>query len=103
MLCIAAQCRFNGLFHPILVIDQLAIRFVWKISVIYLALNEYLHAPRVGIWFIEVEVDATDVWSFENINADAMSTNKPDSSWNSAHTTQLSRKNEMRGGARLAG
>ena len=54
MLYIAAQCRLNGLFHTILIINQLTIRFIWKISVIHSALNEYLHTPRVGIWFIEV-------------------------------------------------
>ncbi len=95
MLCICAQCRLNGLFHTILVIDQLSIGFVWKISIVHLALNEYLHTPRVRVRFIEVEVDATDVWGFENINTEAMRTNKPDGSRDCAHTTQLSRKDVL--------
>ena len=95
MLCITAQCRFNGLFHTILVIEKFSIGFVWEISVVHLALKEYLHSPRVGGRFIEIKVDATDVWGLENINADAMRTNKPDGSRNSMHTTQLSRKDVL--------
>lgn len=95
MLCIAAQCRLNGLFHTFLVIDQFSIGFIWKISVVHLALNEYPHTPWVGVRFIEIKVDATHVWGFENINADAMRTNKPDGSRDSTHTTQLSRKDVL--------
>ena len=91
MLCIAAQRRLNGLFQTFLVIDQFSIGFVWKISVVHLALNEYPHTPWVWVRFIEIKVDATDVWGFENINADAMGTNKPDGSRDSTHTARLSR------------
>jgi hypothetical protein len=36
------------------------------------ALNKYRHTPRVGIGFIEIEVDATNVWGLEDIHADTM-------------------------------
>lgn len=95
MLCITAQCCLNGLFHSILVIDQFSIGFVWKVSVVHLALDEYLHTPGIGVRFIEIKVDATDVWCFENINADTMRTNKPDGSRDSTHATQLPRKDVL--------
>ena len=95
MLCVTAQCCLNGLFHTILVIDQLSIRFVRKISVVHLALNEYLHTPRIGVLFVEIEVDAADVRGFEDVNTDAMRTNKPDGSRNSADAAKLPRKDVL--------
>ncbi|MBB5191731.1 hypothetical protein HNQ50_002461 [Silvimonas terrae] len=53
----------------------------------------YPHTPRVGVRFIEIKVDSTDVRGFENINADAMRANKPCGSGYGTKTAQFSHEN----------
>lgn len=74
------QHLLYDLYQEIFVFGQLSIMFIRQLPIIQLLVKKDLQAPLVGIGFIEVKIDTSDIWCLEEINADAMCANKPNRS-----------------------
>jgi len=83
------QSFLNSALHQFIIVEQMLERFIGQIAFVHLAFNEDAHTPGIRVWFVEVKVNAPDVGGFVNVNAYAMSAEKPRCSGNSMPAPQL--------------